>query len=113
MSEIGATIALLKACQALRAAGKSVHLTTDPEWLLDMAIGRRAGWVEDPHARGIVQPVRGQLPRKATGDAQRHLMQIAHRVNTPRLIVRPPELGEWRRYLERHLPDRFTRPEDE
>lgn len=107
MSRIANTIAHLKALQAARAAGAPVYLTTDPAWLLDMAINRRAGWVEDPHAYGSVKPVGGALPRFATGDAQRHLAQIAHEVNTPRLIVRTQRLGEWKTYLTRKIPDRF------
>lgn len=72
-SKVRATIDMLRALQARRAAGATVYLKTDPAWLLDMAINRRAGWVEDPHAFGSVQPVNGRLPRFATGDAQRHL----------------------------------------
>ena len=112
-SEIRATIDYLKTCQKARAAGYSVSLTTDPTWLLDMAIGRRGGWLEDRWTRGITQPVNGKLPRFAMGDAQRHLYQIAQRVNTPRLIVRRTELGEWGRYLEERLPERFTSPGDD
>lgn len=105
-SKIANTIATLKRCQAARAAGHPVYLTTDPTWLLNMAINRRAGWVEDPHSYGSVQPVRGKLPRFATGDAQRHIDQIGHRVNS-RAIVRPQELGEWGPYLMARIPERF------
>jgi hypothetical protein len=111
LEEVRFTLAHLKSLRALRAAGHPVRLTNDPAWLLDMAIGRRAGWVEDPHAFGIVEPVKkGKLPRAATGDAQRHLAQLAHRVNTPRLRVYRSELGEWGPYLTRRLPDRFVNP---
>lgn len=111
-TRVGNTIAMLRRCQALRAAGRPVYLKSDPAWLLDMAINRRAGWVEDPHAFGSVQPValRGRgapsLPRFATGDAQWHIRRIAHAVNT-RAVVRPRELAEWRRYLMTRMPERF------
>ena len=105
-SKTAATIEYLRRCQAARAAGHPVQLTTDPAWLVDMAINRRAGWVEDPHSRECVNAKR--LPRKATGDAQRHLLQLAYRINTPRLIVRLPELGSWKGYLAGRLPKRFT-----
>lgn len=107
------TITYLKACQALRAAGAPVYLTTDPSWLLDMAIDRRAGWLEDRHSRDICQPVNGKAPRTCGGDAQRHLAQLAHKINTPRLLTRPSELGAWGRYLEARIPERFTYPDDE
>ena len=112
-SKIRATIDYLRACQALRASGRPVAYTTDPAWLLDMAIGRRAGWVEDPHARGICQPVNGKLPRYATGDAQRELARVGHELNTPRLIVRTQSLGVWRSYLIRRVPERLTLPEQD
>jgi len=108
-----ATIKYLAKCQTLRATGAPVSYTTDPGWLLDMAIGRRAGWVEDPHSRGICMPVNGKLPKKASGDMERHLVQLAARINTPNLIVRPSELGSWRSYLLSRLPGRFTNSEDE
>jgi hypothetical protein len=107
-SKIAMTMAYLKACQEARDRGEPVYLTTDPAWLLDVAIGRRAGWVEDPHSRGITIPVGGKLPKKATGDAQRHLYQIAYRVND-RVRVYRSELGEWGTYLDAKIPDRFVR----
>lgn len=100
------TIAYLRQCQEARAAGYPVRFTTDPGWLVEQAINRRAGWVEDPHSRGTCMPVNGCLPRKACGDWQRHLRLIAQRVNTPRLIVRVQELGE-HRWLADRLPERF------
>ena len=110
-SKIANTIAALRERQAMRAAGRPVYLTTDPAWLLDMAINRRAGWAEDPHWRGSCQPVNGKLPRYATGDAQNHLRLIADRVNA-RVIVRATELGEWRDYLMKKIPDRFHTQDD-
>lgn len=106
-TKTGNTIRFIARCQEARAAGQPVYLTNDPAWLLDMAINRRAGWAEDPHAFGSVMPVRGKLPRRATGDAQRTIHRIAREVNTPRLIVRAQTLGEWRDYLLRKIPERF------
>lgn len=105
-AKVANTITALRERRALRAAGRPVYLTTDPAWLLDMAINRRAGWAEDPHAFGSCQPVNGKLPRFATGDAQRHIRQIADRVNA-RIVVRATELGEWKRYLTARIPERF------
>lgn len=107
MTKTRATLNHLRKCQQARAAGYPVRFTTDPAWLVEQAINRRAGWVEDPHTRGSVMPVNGKLPRKARGDWQRHLRLIAHRVNTPRLIVRVQELGE-HQWLAARLPQRFT-----
>ena len=53
-------------------------------------------------------PVNGKFPKKGGGDAYRHLQLIARQINTPRLIVRPQQLGEWRRFFEARLPDRLT-----
>jgi hypothetical protein len=111
-SKIANTIAHLKALQAARAAGYPVSYTTDPAWLLDEAINRRAGWVEDPHTRGTTQPIRGKLPRKATGQWQDDYSRMAHRVNS-RVIVRPSEVGPARKELLARMPERFTYPEDE
>ena len=43
----------------------SVYLKTDPAWLVDMAINRRAGWLDDPWTFGTTQPVwfRNEAPR--------------------------------------------------
>ena len=101
------TIAFLRHWQMVRRAGVGVSLRTDPAWLLDMAIGRRAGWLEDPHSFGICAPVNGKLPRMANGDTERHLLQIARRVNGPCRVYRS-ELGSLRRYFARRLPDRFS-----
>ena len=108
----GATIEYLRRCQAARAAGHPVHLTTDPGWLVEQAINRRAGWLDSPHgdtSRGTTQPVGpdGHFPRKAAGNYLRSLGHLARAINTPRLIVREAELGEHRWLLAR-LPGRFT-----
>lgn len=101
------TLRYLRACQAARAAGIPVYRTTDPAWLVQQAINRRAGWLEDSHTRGTTQPIAGRFPRKARGDWQRHLRLLARAINTPRLVVRISELGEHRWLLAR-LPDRFA-----
>lgn len=107
-SKTRSTIDYLRRCQAARAAGHPVYLTTDPAWLVDQAINRRAGWLESPDtARGTTQPVGGRFPRKAGGDWQRHLRLIARELNTPRLVVRLERLGE-HRWLADRLPDRIT-----
>ena len=106
MTPTAATIQRLRALQAARAAGAPVRFTTDPGWLVEQAINRRAGWAEDPHFRGSCLPVNGRLPSKARGDWQRHLRLLAREINTPRLIVRAAALGEHRWLLQR-LPERF------
>lgn len=130
------TIAYLKECQRHRAMRErwvredrftpgALSPTNDPEWLVDMAINRRAGWPDDPsHSRGSAHPVKRwapgfmvapiwQYPKRASGDFYRHLALIAHEVNTPRLVVRAQRLGECRDYLVRRLPERFTLPGDD
>ena len=107
-SLVAATLAFLRARQAARDAGYPVSYTTDPAWLVMMAINRRAGWPDDPScSRGSAMPVNGRYPVKASGDAYNHLRRIARDVNTPRLIVRPGQLGEWRRLLLARIPHRI------
>jgi hypothetical protein len=105
-TRVRSTIDCLRRCQAARAAGHAVTFTTDPGWLTEQAINRRAGWLEDDHTRGTTQPVAGRFPRKARGDYLRHLRLIAREVNTPRLIVRGERLGE-HRWLAERIPHRF------
>lgn len=113
-SRIGATIAYLRRCQAARAVGYPVSYTTDPAWLLDVAINRRAGWPDDPsHSRGSAMPVNGKYPRKAEGQRFMHLWRIARDVNTPRLRVYVSWLGEWRALLMARIPGRFAEYGDE
>ena len=96
-SPVRNTIDWLQRCRAYRAAGGQVSFTTDPAWLVQMAINRRAGWPDDPSLlRGSAVPVEGRYPKRASGDDWRHLRLFAHNINTPRLIVRerecPPRL---------------------
>ena len=113
MSQASTTLASLRRCQAARAAGHAVQFTTDPAWLVEQAINRRAGWPDAPgHLRGSARPVEGTYPKKASGDAWRHLRLIADQINTRRLIIRPASLGEWRAALMQRLPPRFTTEEN-
>src|SRR5512137_2574428 len=106
MNEVRATIVLLTALRERRAKGVPCYLTTDPAWLLDMAINRRAGWFEDPVTFGTTQPVNGKYPRKA--GVLGALYRLASEINTPSLRVYAQAIGDWRLYLLRHLPDRFV-----
>jgi hypothetical protein len=85
-----------------------VAFTTDPTWLVNMAVNRRGGWPDDPsHTRGSAMPVDGKHPHKAESDQYSHLRNIARAVNTPRRIVGDGELGEWRRLIRRRIPERI------
>lgn len=117
------TIDYLRLCQKARALGypttgpvvAEYSLMRDPEWLVDMAINRRAGWPDDPTlTRGSAMPVNqgirtevgahrigihpgmcpaGVYPKRAAGDwGWRTLVQFAHRVNS-RSRIRSRELG--------------------
>ena len=114
MSKTLATIDYLRRCQVARDSGHPVSYTTDPTWLVEQAINRRAGWPDDPStSRGSAMPVAGTYPKKASGDAWRHLQLLADEINTPRLVVRPASLGEWRTFLLARIPHRFLMPEEE
>lgn len=82
-------------------------------WMIDTAINRKAGQVDDPHAR-VTAPMNhlGRFPRRRTGDAQSHLYQLAGAINRPRLMVHTSTLGEWGPYLLRAIPHRFSRYDD-
>jgi len=108
-----ATIEYLKRCRSAKDAGYPVAYTTDPDWLIDMAINRRAGWPEaDPHTHGIaLLNHRGTLARKWAEDWQRHVRLFAREVNTPRLVVRRSHCPEARDYFPR-LAHRLSEPGD-
>lgn len=114
--KVRGTIAWLRRCRdrrsairAAEAAGEvhpgqyAVCYTTDPEWLVDMAINRRAGWPDDPsHTRGSAAPVVRfwpgrmvapilQYPRSAEGDRFASLARLARAFNS-RVIVREREV---------------------
>lgn len=111
---ISNTIRHLRRCQAYRAAGGHVAYTTDPRWLVHMAINRRAGWPDDPSMlRGSAMPVNGKYPARASGDDWSCLRRFAAKVNTPRVIVHDQELP-WRyryHYLDQ-LIHRLTPSEE-
>ncbi len=129
------TINHLRLCQTARAQGHPVSYTTDPAWLVNQAINRRAGWLDDPsHTRGSAMPVKRnpnksinwtryarfhrwqatEYPAKASGARFSELLTLARRLNTRRLVVREQELGSWRKLiLSRVSPDRITRNGEE
>lgn len=133
VEEIRGTVAHLKLLRerrakvrAAEAAGRRfgqhpVSYTTDPEWLVDMAINRRAGWPDDPSfTRGSAVPVKRwwpgrmvcpiyQYPKTAVGDRFWELWRLSRRLNG-RILVRAREVPA--RYRER-LRHRLTWPEDE
>ena len=107
LSPVGQTLTYLRYCRAARVAGFPVSYTTDPAWLVQMAINRRAGWPDDPtHYRGSCHPVHGRYPRKAEGLEYGHLRVIAREINTPGLVVDVARLGE-HRWLAQRVPWRF------
>ena len=102
------TLENLKFLKTWRANGGPVSYTTDIEWLIDMAINRRAGWPDDPSDhRGSCMPVNGKYPKKAEGCTYSHLKTIAREINAPRLIVRMGSLGEWRKLILKRVPHRI------
>ena len=135
-SSVRATIDYLKLCRQARAASYPVSYTTDPAWLVNMAINRRAGWPDDPSEyRGSAMPVRMHkgiavrnsrivgtarfvastdstlvYPKRAAGSTFNHLRLLAYSLNTPRRIVRLGELGEWRKLILARMPGRITMP---
>ena len=101
------TLAYLHVCQKARAVGwkypNDYHLTRDPEWLVDVAINRRAGWLDDPGSVfGSAMPVKRwdpgfmvapifQFPKYGSGDTTLPGIihpQTIHIINMPRVIVR-------------------------
>lgn len=103
------TIDMLRRCGAARAAGVHVSYTTDPTWLVNMAINRRAGWPDDTScSRGSCRPTNdGRYPPKAEGSTRyNHLCLLARAINDRR-VVRVTELGGWRALLCHRMPNRF------
>lgn len=98
---ISNTLRHLRLCQRARAAGHCVAWTTDPTWLVNMAINRRARWPDDPgFLRGSAMPVEGRYPKTASDQAWRDLRRFARDVNTPRLAVHVQST--------RHLPRKIV-----
>lgn len=107
--QIRCTISLLTRLKEARANGYVGSYTTDLNWLVNMAVNRRAGWLDDPSvSRGSCCPVGGKYPKKAEGMSFGNLLRISREVNTPRLIVRPGQLGEWRKLILSRIPNRIT-----
>jgi hypothetical protein len=113
MTALQNTLNHLRLCQRARTAGYAVSYTTDPAWLVQQAINRRGGWLDDPGCfRGSCMPVNGKYPKRAIGETYNHLRQIAYKINRARVIVRDSELGEWRKALLSRIPERITTRED-
>ena len=107
-AQVATTIRYLLACRAARDAGMPVALTTDPAWLVNMAINRRAGWPDDPgFLRGSAMPVGGRYPARASDRVWTDARRLADAVNRPRLVVRINECPV--RYRAR-LAHRLTGP---
>lgn len=102
---VRATLGYLRTAIALRDAGGRVAYTTNPAWLVTMAVNRKAGWPDDPSlTRGSARPVEGRYPRQASGSEWDDLRRLAARVNTPRLVVRARECpARYRNRLRRRL----------
>lgn len=110
---IQSTIHHLKTLMAYRSAGESVCYTSDPSWLINMAINRRAGWPEDIHQYGNVRiNHRGQVARRSVGRHDTEMRRLRHRVNQPRLIVRERE-ARFDRIIHARLAHRFYTEERE
>lgn len=102
------TINFLKHLISRRNLGFESSYITDPSWLVNEAINRRAKWLEDPSTtRGSCKPINGKYPRKAIGDYYRHLRQLADRINTPRLIIRENELADLKPLILKKIPHRI------
>lgn len=104
--KVRATLAHLRACQDARAKGWPVRYTTDPEWLVDVAINRRAGWPDDPSPyRGSCMPVGGRFPKRAEGDG--NMGQFVRMLNgIPRWRPLARELGGLHRKVRERIAHR-------
>jgi hypothetical protein len=100
-AQVRATLDYLRRCREARAEGRPVSYTTDPEWLVDMAINRRAGWPEPTHERGSCMPVGDKFPKRAENDGP--LRQFAQRFNSCRWHPRELEV----RWLPRKVRERI------
>lgn len=108
--QVRATIAYLKQCQEARAAGYPVSYTTDPEWLVDMAINRRAGWPEPVHERGSCIQVNGKFPKRAEHDGP--LRQFAHSLNVYHWRPNEREVRFLPRKVRERIEHRINRDND-
>ena len=113
VSKVRATLDYLRARQAYRDAGGDVAYTTDPAWLVTMAINRRAGWPDDPSGtRGSAIPVNGRYPKRAEGNCGEYLdsERLAWRINGTRIVTSARDCPP--RYRDR-LRHRLTWPGEE
>ena len=110
--EVVATRYYLQTAMDIRARGYPVSYSTDPTWLLNMAINRKAGWPDDPGlSRGSARPVEGRYPAKADGDCLKDLSLLSRRLNG-RGSVSVRELGpRLAKRLFKQCPERFD-PEE-
>ena len=119
-SPVRNTIEHLKLCRKARAQGYPVRYTTDPWWLVNMAINRRAGWFDDPSEyRGSAMPVPvrqatklgvivirlGKYPAKAQGREFMELWRLSRKLNS-RIVTRVQEVPT--RILARLSDGRLT-----
>jgi hypothetical protein len=110
--EVVATYYYLSQAKTFRARGYRVSYVTDPTWLLNMAINRKAGWPDDPGlSRGSARPVEGRYPAKADGDHLKDLRLLSRRLNGHGSVsVR--ELGlRLAKRLFNQCPERFDEDE--
>lgn len=120
-AEVRATLELLEHARKARAAnyGRSARgfggfysLTIDPEWLVDMAINRRAGWPDDPsHRRGSAMPINGKYPKRAEGDAFMLVWRLARQLSD-RIIVWRQSLGGVPRSVRERIEHRIHERDD-
>ena len=114
-----ATLARLRLLRDARAAGVPVSFTTDAAWLVEQAINRRGGYLDDPSGRrGSCRPTDdGRYPSHARGSELLEVERIARRINTPRLRVYEDELRvlppHWQHLLRERLAHRLARRGDE
>jgi len=108
------TVATLRQVARLRdSAPTGTTAATMPTRLVDIAVNRRAGEIDDPHGRATApQNHLGGFPRKATSAYQSEMGRAAHDVNDPRLIVRARGLGQVRGDLMSKIPGRFAEVRD-
>lgn len=86
-ASIAPTLARLRLCIQARQDGYPVSYTTDPGWLVNQAINRRACWPEDPScSRGTCPPVAGRYPKRAIGDHYMRTWRFAHAINSRALV---------------------------
>lgn len=115
-------IAHRAAVRAAERAGRRfgqdpVAYTTDPEWLVDMAVNRRAGWPDDPSlSRGSAPPVGDRFPKRAEGDGGTALRNLASRMSGGRFRVYRRELWIFPQHIQKRLlrlyPNRFSEDTD-